>query len=35
MDRTEAYRILGITQKDTPPDMKRKYRRLMMLYHPD
>ena len=35
MDLHEAYRVLGISETDTPATRKRKYRRLMMLYHPD
>ena len=35
MDLHEAYRVLGISETDTPSTRKRKYRRLMMLYHPD
>ncbi|MBR1628348.1 MAG: J domain-containing protein [Lachnospiraceae bacterium] len=35
MDLREAYRILGISETDSETMRKRKYRRLMLLYHPD
>lgn len=35
MKHTEAYRILGITPEDSEIEIKRKYRKLMMIYHPD
>ena len=35
MDINEAFRILGIKKEDSLSERKRKYRRLMMLHHPD
>ena len=35
MDLREAYHILGISETDSAVSRKRKYRRLMMLHHPD
>ena len=35
MNISEAFSILGINKSDSQEDRKRKYRRLMMLHHPD
>lgn len=35
MKHTEACRILGIAPEDSEIEIKRKYRKLMMIYHPD
>lgn len=35
MNQQEAYGILGISAGDEPEDIRRKYHRLMHMYHPD
>lgn len=35
MDKSEAYRLLGISKKDSAVTIKRKYHRLMHMHHPD
>ncbi len=35
MTRDRAYRILGISEEDGPEEIKKKYRRLMLMTHPD
>ncbi len=35
MTLKEAYKILGASQKDDPRTVKTKYKKLLILYHPD
>lgn len=36
MNRSEAYRVLGVSSGSSEPDViKKRYRKLMMDYHPD
>ena len=35
MTLKEASRILGATKSDDPRDIKTKYKKLLILYHPD
>ena len=35
MTLKEAYKIMGASQKDDPRAVKTKYKKLLILYHPD
>lgn len=35
MSITDAYKLMKLTYSDTPEDIKKKYRQLAMLWHPD
>ena len=35
MTLAEAYRLLGSSREDTDNEVKKKYHKMVMLYHPD
>ncbi len=35
MTLTQAYKVLGVSNEDDDRDIKKKYKRLLVLYHPD
>ena len=35
MSISDAYKLMKLTYSDTPEDIKKKYRQLAMLWHPD